>query len=74
MLNQFEREQLKDAARSHDKHDLDRTIERLKQMVPHKFHSVETLRNRIFFDEPKRAIPHALSIRKIPPHLEISNE
>lgn len=42
-----------------DNPDLDQVIRDLMKTVPHRFHSVDSLSTRRFFDEPKTNVPMA---------------
>jgi len=42
-----------------DNPGLDRVIAEIKKQCPEKFHTPESLKLRVFMNEPRRPIPHA---------------
>lgn len=74
MLNQHHRQLLKSHAKARDNRQgptLDEVIEGIKAQAPEKFHTDATLKERVFYHEPRHNLPSAGCIIPLPVEMRI---
>lgn len=67
MLSHYQQERLKaqvrplinDHYQSSENPSLEAVIADIKKQSPHKFHTDQTLKDRVFFNQPRRDVPSA---------------